>query len=123
MSMRTDRPSTTTLSRLDAAGLIRESRTIAGLTQQGLAERLGTKQSVISRWERGLDVPRVDTLGRILDACGFEVDLRFRRHDDVDRSQIIRQLRMTPAERAEYLAGSMNAISEMREAMKVSSAA
>lgn len=121
--MRTDRPTPTTLSQLDPAGLVKRARTIAGLSQQALAECLGTHQSVVSRWERGLEVPRVDTLGRILQACGFEVDLRFRRHDDVDRSQIIRQLRMTPAERAEYLAGAVNVILEMREAMKATNAA
>ena len=115
-----DRPDSVTLSRLDAAGLIREARTIAGLTQQELAERLGTKQSVISRWERGIEVPRVDTLARILQACGFEADLRFRRHDDVDRSQILQQLRMSPAERAEQLSGAVDALMEARQAMKVS---
>jgi transcriptional regulator with XRE-family HTH domain len=94
-----DRPDSTTLSRLDATALIRDARRIAGLTQQGLADRLGTKQSVVSRWERGIEVPRVDTLGRILEACGFEVDLRFRRHDDVDRSQIRAQLAMSPRDR------------------------
>ena len=98
MSMR-DRPDTATLSRLDPAALVREARTIAGLTQTELAQRLGTKQSVVSRWERGIEVPRVDTLGRILQACGFEVDLRFRRHDDVDRSQIRGQLAMSPRDR------------------------
>jgi len=94
-----DRPTTTTLSRLDAASLVREARTIAGLTQQELADRLDTKQSVISRWERGTEVPRVDTLARILQACGFEADLRFRRHDDVDRSQIRGHLEMDPVDR------------------------
>ena len=58
---------------------------------------------MISRWERGIEVPRVDTLARILQACGFEADLRFRRHDDVDRSQIRQQLAMAPAEQAVQL--------------------
>ena len=78
---------------------------------------------MISRWERGIEVPRVDTLARILQACGFEADLRFRRHDDVDRSQILQQLRMSPAERAEQLSGAVDAVMEARQAMKVSTAA
>ena len=94
-----DRPDTATLSRLHSGALIRETRGHAGLTQAALARRLGTTQSAVSRWERGLDIPRVDTLGRILQACGFEADLRFRRHDDVDRSQIVGQLAATPRER------------------------
>ncbi len=84
-----DRPDRQTLSRLRAGDLIRDARRIAGLSQADLARRLGTHQSVISRWEREIESPRVDTLGRILQACGFEADLTFRRHDDVDRSQIV----------------------------------
>jgi len=117
------RPRTATLSRLDPGALIREARGYAGLTQAGLAARLGTTQSVISRWERGADIPRVDTLGRILQACGFEVDLRFRRHDDVDRSQIDGQLALTPAERASYFDSGSRAFDEIRRARRVTSAA
>jgi transcriptional regulator with XRE-family HTH domain len=100
---RRDRPDRRTLSRLDAGALAREARLIAGLNQGELAERLGTTQSAVSNWERGRDVPRVDTLGRILQACGFEADITFRRHDDVDRSQIIRLLDATPDERLDQL--------------------
>jgi transcriptional regulator with XRE-family HTH domain len=98
-----DRPTTQTLSRLRTGPLIREVRRLAGLSQHELADLLGTKQSVISRWERGLDTPRVDTLARILQACGFEGDLTFRRHDDEDRSQIAMHLDMTPEDRLAYL--------------------
>ena len=101
-----DRPQRQTLSRLDAAGLLRDARRIAGLSQSALAERIGTTQPVISRWERGLDVPRIDALARALQACGFEADLVFRRHDDVDRTQIAGTLSMSPADR---IASSVNA--------------
>src|ERR671918_806683 len=93
------RPDRQTLSRLRTGLLVREVRQIAGLTQSELAERLGTTQSVVSRWERSVETPRVDTLGRILEACGFQADLAFRRHDDVDRSQIAGALAATPAAR------------------------
>jgi transcriptional regulator with XRE-family HTH domain len=98
-----DRPDRQTLSRLDAASLIRDARLIAGLSQSELAQRLGTTQSAVSNWERGRDEPRVNTLGRILQACGFEVDLVFRRHDDVDRSQIRRLLDFSVDERLDQL--------------------
>jgi transcriptional regulator with XRE-family HTH domain len=107
--MARDRPDRHTLSRLRTGPLIREARAHAGLTQAELARRLGTKQSVVSRWERGLDVPRVDTLGRILHACGFEADLIFRRHDDEDRSQIAERLSRSVDERARYFRGAVNA--------------
>ncbi len=93
---RDDRPRRQTLSRLDVGALVAEVRRRADLTQAALAERLGTTQSAVSAWERGHDIPRVDTLARILTACGFEADLVFRRHDDVDRSQIVGTLSQTP---------------------------
>jgi transcriptional regulator with XRE-family HTH domain len=96
LAARDDRPRTQHLGRVDVAGLVRDVRTRADLTQRELAERVGTTQSAVSAWERGRDVPRVDTLGRILTACGFEADLVFRRHDDVDRSQIVGTLAQTP---------------------------
>jgi transcriptional regulator with XRE-family HTH domain len=99
--MAADRPARRTLSRLDAGRLIREARELAGLSQAELAARIGTKQPVISRWERGLESPRVDTLARLLQACGFEADLVFRRHDDVDRTQIVGALAQSPDQRLE----------------------
>ena len=97
--MASDRPDRQVLSRLGTGALIRECRRRADLSQGALAERLGTTQSAVSRWERGHESPRVDTLGRILQACGFEVDLTFRRHDDEDRAQIRHMLTLTPVER------------------------
>ena len=41
----------------DAAG-VRALRRHLGLTQQGLADELGTRQQTISEWERGLYRPR-----------------------------------------------------------------
>ena len=99
--MAADRPDRHTLSALGSGHLIREARRLGGLTQADLARRLGTAQSAISNWERGRDTPRVDTLARILEACGFEADMTFRRLDDVDRAQIRQNLAMTPAARLE----------------------
>jgi transcriptional regulator with XRE-family HTH domain len=83
---------------MDAGMLICEARTDAGLTQAALAERLGTTQSVVSRWERGGDEPRLSTLARILRACGRRLVLSAE-VDDVDRAQIRQQLAMTPVQR------------------------
>jgi transcriptional regulator with XRE-family HTH domain len=114
-----DRPDRQTLSRLDTGALIRDARQIAGLSQAELAARLGSTQPVISRWERGQDVPRVDTLGRILQACGFEADLVFRRHDDEDLAQIRRQAAMNPAERARAFESTIEAYELLRRARPV----
>jgi transcriptional regulator with XRE-family HTH domain len=96
MSMAKDRPDRYTLRALRTGSLIRDARRNGGLTQTGLARRLGTTQSAVSNWERDRDTPRVDTLARILEA-----DITFRRHDDVDRAQLRQNLAMTPAERLE----------------------
>jgi transcriptional regulator with XRE-family HTH domain len=85
------------------ARVVRAARTEAGLTQAALAERLGTKQSVVSRWERGHEEPRVSTLVRVMQACGLSLSIAVEHdvveHDDVDRAQIRQQLAMTPEQR------------------------
>jgi transcriptional regulator with XRE-family HTH domain len=110
MHMANDRPDRLTLSALASGRLIGEARRLGGLTQAELARRLGTTQSAVSNWERGRDTPRVDTLARILEACGFEADMTFRRLDDVDRTQIRENLAMTPAARLE----SVRNVSKLR---------
>jgi transcriptional regulator with XRE-family HTH domain len=77
--------------------LIRTARHGAGLSQQELAQQLGTTQSAVSRWERGHDEPRISTLQAILGACGKRLVLDST--DDVDRAQIRQQLAMTPEQR------------------------
>ena len=110
MHMAKDRPDRHSLSALGSGHLIREARRLGGLTQAELARRLGTTQSAVSNWERGRETPRVDTLARILEACGFEADLTFRRLDDVDRAQLRENLAMTPAARL----ASVRNVSELR---------
>jgi transcriptional regulator with XRE-family HTH domain len=114
-----NRPDRQVLSRLDTGALVREARRIAGLSQSELAARVGTTQSAVSNWERGRDVPRVDTLGRILQACGFEVDLTFRRHDDVDRSQIARLVQLEPDDRADAFDSLVDAYELARRARRL----
>ena len=101
--MSRDRPDRQRLSGVDVGGLVREVRLRAGLTQADLARHVGTTQAVVSRWERGAEVPRIDALARVLRACGFEADLVFRRRDDVDRDQIAGALALSPDERLESI--------------------
>jgi transcriptional regulator with XRE-family HTH domain len=109
------RPNRQTLSRLDVGALVREARRHAGLTQAELAARLGTKQPVVSRWERGVDTPRFDTLARLLQECGFEADLVFRRHDDDDRTLIASMLDdLTPEQRLRSNSASALFVAQVR---------
>jgi len=55
------------------ATLLRQARTLAGLSQRTLARQECTSQSVIARTEAGLTSPTWDTLERLLEAVGFEV--------------------------------------------------
>jgi transcriptional regulator with XRE-family HTH domain len=52
---------------------IRAARLAAGLTQAQLAATLGTHQSVVAGWERGL-APRAYRLPQIAAALGVTVD-------------------------------------------------
>lgn len=81
---------------------IREWRRAAGLSQAGLAERIGTTQSAVSRWEHGREEPRLSTLAAILGGCGLVGELVI--GEDVDRAQIRRHLALTPRQRLEGLA-------------------
>lgn len=107
------------LARTDLGRLIADARRSAGMTQAQLAAAIGTSQSVVSRWERGADSPRVDTLVRILRACGFEPDLVLRRHDDVDRSQIAVGLAMDPESRLRQLEAMHEFVRSARRARRV----
>lgn len=55
--------------------LILRARAAAGLTQEALAERIGTSQSTIARWESGTQLPSVRSLMRVADATGFELQV------------------------------------------------
>jgi len=58
---------------------VRRLRKSAGLTQQELAEKIGTTQSVISRLEGRKDtrIPTLDLLFRIANACNKFLEIRF----------------------------------------------
>lgn len=55
--------------------LIREARVKAGLSQAALAARAKTSQSAIARYERGVAVPSLGTLARVLRNCGVKPPL------------------------------------------------
>lgn len=51
----------------------------ARLTLRALASRAGTSHSTLSAYETGRKVPSLATLGRILDAAGYALDVEVRR--------------------------------------------
>jgi len=80
--------------------VLRTARRRAGLSQRVLAERAGVTQAAISRIEDGKTSPRFDTLERLLEACGFTLELAHWLGEGVDRTAIRELLRLSPAERA-----------------------
>jgi len=58
------------------ASLIRSARRSAHLSQAELAQRAGTSQPALARYETGVTVPTLSTLERLLDACGRRLELR-----------------------------------------------
>lgn len=52
-------------------------REAAGLTQQEVAERMGTKESNVSRLEKGAGNPTINTLMKYAKACGCRLNLGF----------------------------------------------
>lgn len=58
---------------LTAAGLLRDARQRAGLSQAELAARAGVTQSVISAYESGHRQPSLPRLAALIEATGFEL--------------------------------------------------
>jgi uncharacterized protein len=56
-------------------GLLRGARLGQGLTQAALAERAGTSQAAVARYEAGVVSPAVSTLQRLFKACGRDLVL------------------------------------------------
>lgn len=84
--------------------MLRLARGQARLTQRELADRSGVPQPAVARVEQGGAVPRVDTLDRLLAACGRGLELQPRLGVGVDRTAIRELLRLKPVERARLAA-------------------
>ncbi|MBI4359996.1 MAG: helix-turn-helix transcriptional regulator [Candidatus Jacksonbacteria bacterium] len=63
--------------RLDVAFQLNKLREKQGLTQQALAYKLNTTQSVIARMEQGRQNFTLDTLHRLADVFGKELRVEF----------------------------------------------
>ncbi|MCA1692069.1 MAG: helix-turn-helix domain-containing protein [Actinobacteria bacterium] len=104
---------------MTAASYVNQARRAAGLSQRELSRRAGVPQSAIARIERGQQVPRVDTLERLLKACGFELRLGPIRGGGVDRSLIHHWLELPPSDRAEGAADYGRVLERLRSARPV----
>lgn len=96
--------------------LIAEARKRAGLTQIELAERMGTHQSVIARWETGRASPSFENTTRTVRAAGFDLGISLTPADDHDLALIRRELALLPHERLSSMVDAVSAVTRMAEA-------
>jgi transcriptional regulator with XRE-family HTH domain len=102
---------------MTAGQLLREARERHGLTQKQLAIRARTSQAAVSRIERGLVSPTVETLEKLLAMVNEELVLEARALDwGHDVTLLQQNLRRTPAERIEYMTDVANFILRNRGA-------
>lgn len=85
-----------------AGAVLRDARLRSGLSLRALARRAGTSHATIRAYETGSKVPGFDTLCRLLDACGYDLDIRLskriRERDGVDRGdELLDVLRLADA--------------------------
>jgi transcriptional regulator with XRE-family HTH domain len=99
------------------AWLIREARLRAGWTQAQLAERAGTTQSAVARWESGRVRPSIETLARLVRACGLELRVGLAEPDPDASSLIERNLALKPEERLSQLVKAVGFIRAGRLAL------
>lgn len=90
---------------MDAPGaLLRKLRLSTGLSQRALAERAGTSQPAIVRYERGRTTPSWETLERLAEACGRRLRLSAEIAPDPDDVALAeRFLDLTPEQRLRAL--------------------
>jgi transcriptional regulator with XRE-family HTH domain len=92
------------------------ARRRAGLSQRGLAERLGLRQATIARWERGDRQVSMEDVEAVAAACGLHLDAHLVVEDRSWWPQIALQLELGPVERLERLmpAGSPDIVAGLR---------
>lgn len=90
---------------MTAGELLRDARRRHRVTQKQLAARARTSQAAISRIERGLVSPSVETLAKLLDLLGEELELAARPIDYGHDPALIRaNLDRSPTSRLRHAA-------------------
>lgn len=104
------------LRRMHGGHLIREARRRAGLTQAELAERLGTAQPNVARWESANMSPSVDTLTKIIHACGLDLLVRLVDNDATQWAPMSASQDLSAEERLNKLVTFVDVMEEGRTA-------
>jgi transcriptional regulator with XRE-family HTH domain len=103
-----------------AARILRTSRQRAGISQRALAEASGIPQPSIARIEAGSSIPRVDTLERLLQATGHDLELERRLGTGVDVNLIRELLALTPDQRGRAAIQAAQGLARLRAQARIS---
>lgn len=94
---------------LRVAAVVKENREAKGLTQEKLAELIGTSTGFIGQLERGLTLPSVPVLAKLIDVLGIDANTLF--YADVKthtyKEITIRANRLSP-EKQEFVLSMIN---------------
>jgi|SRR5215207_2417170 len=100
--------------------ILREARRRHGVTQQQLATRARTSQAAVSRIERGVVSPTIDTIVNLLDLLGEEPSLSAQPADHgFDLTLIHANLSHSPAERIRRQASLANNLRDFQRRIGV----
>lgn len=88
---------------MKASELLKMARKRAGLTQKQLAEKAGTTQPSVARWEAGEREPGFDTVQRLIRACDLEMSVSLNQIDLHDLGLALGTREMTPGQRVENM--------------------
>ena len=102
-----------------SARIIREVRRRAGLTQAQLADLLATTQSALARWEQGRTTPSLETVIRIVRACGLDLTISLATRDDDHARLIDEYVSMTPDDRLADLLDRIDVEAQLHAARPV----
>ena len=98
---------------MTGGNLVLEARRRAGITQRELAERMGTTQAAIARWEGGKTSPSFEKVVEAVRACGLELAFRIVAPDRDHRRMIYDNLLLTPRERLERATQNVSAFEDL----------
>jgi transcriptional regulator with XRE-family HTH domain len=93
--------------------LVQEARRRAGLSQKALAQRMGTSQSLIARWEQDKVSPRYESVVRAVRACGLDLSVGIYNYDFEADILIQERLALSVDERARTMVDYVNRVRQL----------
>src|SRR5438128_12034760 len=104
---------------MNAARILNMARRRAGLTQRELALRAGIPQPSLSRTGRAQASPTVDTLERLIRACGMELEpADVPANGEMDEGQLREFLTLRPAERLRRAVHAARKMDRLRRSLR-----